>query len=171
MHLICLFFYLKSFLIILLLKIDIHAKKYNFLNIFQKNLDRSSGTTFPNSRNLESSASSILKSPPGSAISRDFCLDRHNLGLVRPRKLTPLERLPRSSQIRIEDQEGGRGGRLHLPVHYNKTNAETIGGAGWKQTLDPIVQKDEKYPRKEETFTIYSPDTTDTESNDNMEIF
>lgn len=85
--------------------------------------------------------------------------------------MTPLERLPRSSQIRIEDQEGGRGGRLHLPVHYNKTNAETIGGSGWKQTLDPIVQKDEKYPRKEETFTIYSPDTTDTESNDNMEIF
>ena len=141
-----------------------------FFKIFQKNLDRSSGTTFPNSRNLESSASSIRRSPPGSAISRDFSLDRHNLGLVRPRKLTPLERLPRSSQIRIEDQDGGRGGRLHLPVHYNKTNGENVGGGGWKQTLDPIVQKDEKYPRKE-TFTVYSPDTTDTESNDNMDIF
>ena len=52
---------------------------------------------------------------------------------------------------------------FHLSGQY-------VGGGGWKQTLDPIVQKDEKYPRKE-TFTVYSPDTTDAESNDNMDIF
>ena len=77
----------------------LEKRSSNFVNFFQKNLKDQDTRTFPSSRNLESAQST--RSAPGALVSRDFSLDRHNLGLVRPRKLTPLERLPRSAQIRI----------------------------------------------------------------------
>ena len=57
------------------------------------------GTSGSYSRNLVSSAST--RSVPAILPSHDFVLDRHNLGLVRPRKLTPLEGLSKTGQIRI----------------------------------------------------------------------
>lgn len=88
------------------------------------------GTSFQQpTRNLESSSST--RSVPSSFTMHDFALDRHNLGVHRPRKLTPLERLPKTSQVRIDDSNNER--LLHLSVHYNPG---TVGG--WKQTLDPI---------------------------------
>ena len=60
------------------------------------------GTSGSYSRNLVSSAST--RSVPAILPSHDFVLDRHNLGLVRPRKLTPLEGLSKTGQIRIGKQ-------------------------------------------------------------------
>ena len=71
--------------------------------------------------------------------SHDTVLDRHNLGVVRPRKLTPLEGLPKPSQVRIEDAQSRQNRPLHLSVNYS-------GHRAWKQTLDPIVQSDRREP-------------------------
>ena len=61
------------------------------------------GTSGSYSRNLVSSAS--IRSVPAPALPiHDSVLDRHNLGLLRPRKLTPLtpiDTLHKTNQIRI----------------------------------------------------------------------
>ncbi len=87
------------------------------------------------SRNLESATSqrSFKSAPSALAFNSDKALDKHNLGVVRPRKLTPLSRMPHNAQFRIEsDAKNHRP--LHLSVNY------TGHCQGWKQTLDPITQ-------------------------------
>ena len=85
-----------------------------------------------------------------------------NLGLLRPRKLTPLERLPRTSQVRI-DQNKGLHRPLHLSVNYT-------GNGGWKQTSDPILQsrKEDRIQARKDTFIITQ--TSPTPSNETSVI-
>ena len=89
-------------------------------------------------------------------------MDRHNLGLLRPRKLSPLERLPKTSQVRI-DQGKGLHRPLHLSVNYT-------GHGGWKQTLDPILQsrKEDRIQVRKDTFIISQ--TSPTPSNETSEM-
>ena len=110
------------------------------------------------SRNLVSSAST--RSAPTILPSHDFSLDRHNLGLHRPRKLTPLEAMPKSNQIRIPLQNSNdkkQNRALHMSVNYNSN-----GSHGWKQTLDPIIQsrredpENRKFGQRKNTFSISS---------------
>lgn len=103
-------------------------------------------------RVLESAAS--IRSVP--------LMSTDNLGLLRPRKLTPLERLPRTSQVRI-DQNKGLHRPLHLSVNYT-------GNGGWKQTLDPILQsrKEDRIQARKDTFIITQ--TSPTPSNETSVI-
>lgn len=128
------------------------CKKYHIVFIQKtmrsESFDRpTTGTSFQPSRNLESSSST--RSVPGSfTMMHDFALDRHNLGVHRPRKLTPLERLPKTSQVRIDDSDRNNERLLHLSVHYNP-------GSGWKQTLDPIsVAPSVNERNRKETYNI-----------------
>jgi len=128
------------------------------------------GTSGSYSRNLVSSAS--IRSVPAPALPiHDSVLDRHNLGLLRPRKLTPLtpiDTLHKTNQIRIVQNNDNKQHRaLHMSVNYN--------GNGWKQTLDPIIQNrkesdpdDQKLERRKNTYSISSQE--DRESNIGSQI-
>ena len=84
---------------------------YTIINIFNTILQKTMKTDHPErpgtsgsySRNLVSSAS--IRSVPATTLPiHDSVLDRHNLGLLRPRKLTPLtpiDTLHKTNQIRI----------------------------------------------------------------------
>ena len=75
------------------------------------------------SRNLESSQS--RRSLPATFNTmQDLNLDKHNLGVARPRKLTPLDKMPLHNRF-DQYQQKNQHRPLHLSVNY-------------KATLDPI---------------------------------
>jgi hypothetical protein len=140
------------------------------LQISRKDADVRSGTP---SRNLESAAST--RSAPASFFTNNYSIDRHNLGLNRPRKLTPLEKLPprprtdEGGRIRIDQQQNR--GNLHRPLHLsvNYTGNQELQG-NWKQTLDPILQstrEDQRLTRKA-TFTVSKNSTYESPTPSSM---
>lgn len=101
-------------------------------------------------RNVESAAStrSAPVLPVQHALVHDQTFDRHNLGVTRPRKLTPLERLPRLEESRIRNE--GRANRpLHLSVNYVSQ--------GWRQALEPINKRNDE---RKDTFVVSSPSSS-----------
>ena len=102
----CMLLFLE--LVYILTSLDCSMYHNNIFNtILQKTLKTDHperpGTSGSYSRNLVSSAS-IRSVPAASLPIHDSVLDRHNLGLLRPRKLTPLtpiDTLHKTNQIRI----------------------------------------------------------------------
>ena len=123
-----------------------------------------SGVNGLGGRNLESAAST--RSAPANFPLHDTTIDRHNLGLIRPRKLTPLSRMPRLEENKIK-VENNLHRPLHLSVNYtgNNTSHHQSPWNPQKPTLDPIAQHNGRLKRRE-TYTVSAPRATEIASSE-----